>query len=120
MALPGVRNSAELAAALHYIEATAEEQNFGPLLTHFGRYEEGVCVYCNHCLPCPAFIDVAQINRLLDAAATGLTPALHTTYDALPSKASACTECGVCTQRCPFGVDVVPRMRQTAALFEAA
>lgn len=120
LALPGVRNSAELAAALHFLEATAEEQDFGPLLSHFGRYEEGMCVYCNHCLPCPVVIDVAQVNRLLDAAASGLTPALRSAYAALPVKASACTACGVCTQRCPFGVDVVPRMRQAAALFEGA
>ena len=120
MALPGVRNSAELGAALHWLEATAEERDFGPLLSHFGRYEEGICVYCNPCLPCPVVIDVAEVNRLLDAAATGLTPALRGAYDALASQASACTACGVCTQRCPFGVDVVPRMRQAAAIFEGA
>ena len=39
-------------------------------------------------------------------------------YTALPVRASACTECGACSKRCPFGVDVVARMRQAAGVFE--
>jgi predicted aldo/keto reductase-like oxidoreductase len=33
---------------------------------------------------------------------------------------SACTECGACTPRCPFGVDVETRMREAVASFESA
>ena len=95
------------------------ERDYSPLLARFGRYVEGECTYCNHCLPCPVVIDIGQVNRLLDEAAFDLTPSLRAAYAALPVKASACTECGACTARCPFGVDVVPRILQAVAVFEA-
>lgn len=117
-ALTGVKDTAELAAALHTLEATTEEKDFSPILANFGKYVEGECVYCNHCLPCPVVIDIGQVNRLLDAAQQGISEALRMAYDALPVKASACTECGACTERCPFGVDVIPKMRQAAEVFE--
>lgn len=118
VALPGVKSQVELAAALQVLEAREDEKDYGQLLADFGRYQEGECVYCNHCLPCPAVIDIGQVGRLLDAAGILLTEQLQATYDALPAKASACTECAACTGRCPFGVDVVARMRQATALFE--
>jgi predicted aldo/keto reductase-like oxidoreductase len=119
VALAGVKNETELAAALHTLEASEAERDYGSLLADFGRYVEGECTYCNHCLPCPAVIDIGQVNRLLDWADLGLTSELSAAYAALAVPASACTECGACTQRCPFGVDVVPRMHEAARMFEA-
>jgi predicted aldo/keto reductase-like oxidoreductase len=119
LALSGVKNEDELAATVRALEATDAERDFSQLLTDFGRYVEGECTYCNHCLPCPAVIDIGQVNRLLDLAESGFAPSLRTAYAALPVKASACTECGACTKRCPFGVDVVARILQAVAVFEA-
>lgn len=48
IALPGVKNEAELVAALHTLEASEAECDFSGLLAHFGRYVEGECTYCNH------------------------------------------------------------------------
>ncbi len=118
IALPGVKNEDELAAALHTLEAGEAERDFSGLLADFGRYVEGECTYCNHCLPCPVVIDIGQVNRLLDLAEWGLTASLREAYAALPVRTSACTECGACTKRCPFGVDVVPRIHQVVELFE--
>ena len=118
LALPGVKTTAELSAALHTLEATDVQRDFSSIIADFGTYVEGECVYCNHCLPCPAVIDIGQINRLLDAAQQGVSEELQTSYDVLSAKASACTECGACTERCPFGVDVIPRMSQVVELFE--
>lgn len=126
MALPGVKNRAELAEALQTLEAAGAERDFSSLLAEFGRYVEGECTYCNHCLPCPVVIDIGLVTRLLDLvdgqppgiAVGGLTAELRTTYQALPVKASACTECGACTKRCPFGVDVVANMQRAVAVFE--
>jgi predicted aldo/keto reductase-like oxidoreductase len=120
MALPGVKSNAELAAALHVLEASEAERDFSSLLTHFGRYVAGECVYCNHCLPCPEGIDIGQVNRLLDEAQWDISPGLRMAYNALPARASACTGCAACEARCPFGVEVIARMRQAAALLEAA
>ena len=118
VALAGVKNREELAAAIHTLEASEAERDFSGLLADFGRYVEGECTYCNHCLPCPVVIDIGQINRMLDLAELGLTASLQAAYATLPVKASACTECGACTMRCPFGVDVVARMWEAVRVFE--
>ena len=39
-------------------------------------------------------------------------------YAGFPVKASACVECGVCMERCPFDVDIIGKMREAATLFE--
>ncbi len=120
VALAGVKDEDELAASLHALEASEAECDFSGLLASFGRYVEGECTYCNHCLPCPVVIDIGQVNRLLDMAELDLAAGLRAAYAALAVKASACTECGACTQRCPFGVDVIPRMHQAVQVFERA
>jgi predicted aldo/keto reductase-like oxidoreductase len=40
-------------------------------------------------------------------------------YAGFPVKASVCVECGVCVKCCPFGVEVIAKMREAAALLEA-
>jgi predicted aldo/keto reductase-like oxidoreductase len=39
-------------------------------------------------------------------------------YAGFPVKASACVECGVCMERCPFDVEIIAKMREAAAVFE--
>jgi predicted aldo/keto reductase-like oxidoreductase len=117
-ALPGCADKEQLAAALAYWDASEEERDFSALLAEFEQYVEGECVYCNHCLPCPAKIDIGRVNRLLDMAQQELTAELQAAYGALPAKPSDCTQCGACVERCPFGVGVTARMEQAVALFE--
>lgn len=118
--LPGVKNLEELDSALDILTADEKTGDFSDLLADFDRCVEGECTYCNHCLPCPVHIDVAQVNRLLDQVRILSVAGLQEAYRAMPASASACTECGACTPRCPFGVDVVAKMREMTALFEGA
>ncbi|MBN1217563.1 MAG: aldo/keto reductase [Anaerolineae bacterium] len=118
--VPGCANLEQLDAALAYRQATEAEKDFSSLLADFQQYVAGECVYCNHCLPCPERIDIGQTIRLLEMAQRQLTAELQAEYEALPAKASACEECGVCVERCPFGVEVTAKMRQAVALFEGA
>jgi hypothetical protein len=117
-ALVGLKAPSEVAAALDILDATETARDFSRLVSAFGRAVEGECVYCNHCLPCPVVIDIAQVSRLVDAAQSGITGSLRLAYGALPTSASACTECGVCVQRCPFGVEVIAKVRQAVEVFE--
>ena len=39
-------------------------------------------------------------------------------YAGFPVKASACVECGVCVERCPFDVEIIAKMREAVARFE--
>ncbi|MGC9468589.1 MAG: aldo/keto reductase [Anaerolineae bacterium] len=116
-AIPGCANVEELQAALAYEDAGVEERDFSQILTDFEQYRPGECTYCNHCLPCPANIDIGQTLRLLDLAQSGVTPALQAAYDSLPAPASDCIVCGACEARCPFDVTTVSRVQRAADVF---
>jgi predicted aldo/keto reductase-like oxidoreductase len=113
-AVAGVANCAELEASLAYLDAGDEDKDFSDAIAGFEQYHTGECVYCNHCLPCPAGIDIGLVSRLVDT----YTPALRATYDALPAKASACTRCGACVKRCPFAVDILAIIDRAVDLYE--
>jgi predicted aldo/keto reductase-like oxidoreductase len=117
--VPGCKNLEQLSAALAYLEATEEERDFSTLLSDFQQYVTGECVYCNHCLPCPSVIDVGLVIRTLELAQQQMTAALQAAYNALPTNASDCIECGDCMERCPFDVDVISKMREAVELFES-
>lgn len=119
VALPGVKKPEELTATLEILAADEEARDFSRLLTDFERYVDGECTYCNHCLPCPARIDIGHVNRLLDEARLLSAESVRAAYAAMPAPASACNECGACTTRCPFGVDAMARIQEAAALFES-
>jgi uncharacterized protein len=116
-AVPGCASVGELHAALAYAPADAAARDFSTLLTEFDQVVEGECTYCNHCLPCPAHIDIGQTLRLLDLAESGITPDLRAAYAALPAPAGDCTACGACEARCPFGVPTVSRIAEAARTF---
>ena len=64
----------------------------------------GNCVYCNHCQPCLAGIDIGIVNKYYDLSLAGDKMA-HNYYDKLKVKADACLKCGHCDKRCPFKVE---------------
>ena len=115
----GDKSVEEMQAALHYWEASAEEKDHSEVIANIHHYPPGHCIYCNHCLPCPSAIDIGQAIRLIDMAQDGITDALLAEYAVLEVKASECTECRACLERCPCEVDVVAKMRTAVDLFEA-
>lgn len=117
-AVPGCKDVAEIEAALAYNAASDAERDYAAAVRGVRLIEAGDCVYCSHCLPCPADIDIAETNRLLDLGRGGVGPSLREQYAALPVKASECLQCGDCEERCPFDVPVRDRMRWAAEMFE--
>ena len=80
---------------------------------------QGSCVYCNHCQPCPAGIDIVAVHKYLDIARldTGnIPPSVRQHYQALDAAGADCVACGECEARCPFGVPVTANMVQAAQL----
>ena len=114
--LPGVRDMADLQTVLHYVDATPEELDYSDISRFTPRDAEGVCVYCNHCQPCPAGLNVGLINKYYDLARVGDELARNH-YLNLPLHASACLRCGHCESRCPFHVKQEDRMREIAEYF---
>jgi predicted aldo/keto reductase-like oxidoreductase len=115
--VPGCRNVGELNAALAFLEATDEEKDYSAISENPVWMLRGRCMYCNHCLPCPVGIDIGTVTRLMDTTEYELTDILISEYNMLPSKASACNECGICLDNCPFGVDITANMARAVEIF---
>jgi predicted aldo/keto reductase-like oxidoreductase len=118
--VPGAQNADEMRATLHYLEASDTEKDYSAVLTDLHQLLAGQCTYCQHCLPCPVEIEMGWIIWHLDQVQNRGLEVIKEWYARFPVKASACVECGECLTRCPFGVDIIARMREATALFENA
>ena len=119
--LAGYNTLEQLQATLHYLKASDEEKDLQPILQQKNwALTKGVCMYCNHCLPCPMHLDIAALQRLNDIWQEDATVQgkLKEAYGELTGKASQCIECGSCEKACPFAVPVIQRMQQIRQRFE--
>lgn len=114
--LAGVRNMQELEAALSYYKTDSAGRDYSFIISSRHGDMEGVCLYCNHCQPCPVGIDIGAVNKYLDLAKAGDELAKDH-YSKLSRKASDCTRCGVCIERCPFHVTVMAKMDEAVRMF---
>jgi predicted aldo/keto reductase-like oxidoreductase len=115
---PGCSNPKEIEEILAYNTCTDEERDYSGAVSKSRWSVTGNCLYCNHCLPCGVDINIGQVNRLLDAFTDSETGNMREKYRALAVKASACIQCGVCMERCPFKVDVIGRIQNAVEIFE--
>lgn len=116
----GVRSMEELDEALPWCDATPEEKDYTAVLSGLDRFSwAGHCMYCGHCAPCTAKIDIASVNKFynLTEAQGEIPETVREHYKALEHHASECVECGACERRCPFGVEIIKGMRLAAARF---
>ena len=114
--MQGPANVDELKENLSYLGKSEEEKDYSVIGTFTPQDTRGTCVYCKHCHPCPAGLDIGLINKYYDLARLGDTLAAKH-YRTLSKNASACTGCGHCNRRCPFGVAQSDRMKEIAEYF---
>lgn len=107
--VPGVQTIKQLNTLLGYADASPEQKDYSCIAGFTADKVMGTCVYCNHCQPCPAGIDVGLVNKYYDLALTGDVLA-RDHYQKLSVKADSCLHCGHCESRCPFGVAQESRM----------
>ncbi len=120
-ALIGCRNRKEVLDAVNYLNLKDEELDYTKVIKTFKGSLNAKCMYCNHCLPCPANIDIAAITKLLDIATLdekNIPPQISKQYEESLHKASDCIACGSCEEKCPFSVKVIDNMVQAARIFE--
>ena len=111
--LPGFSSVEEIDEMLKIETATEAEKDYSVISTFTPANAVGVCVYCNHCQPCPAGLDIALINKYYDLYNAGDAMAKEH-YLTLEKTAADCIQCGHCNGRCPFKVDQMARMEEIA------
>ena len=123
--LVGYTSVEELEQCVAYEAASEDERDYASVLAGAPRNNaSGLCTYCGHCAPCPAGIDIAQVNKFADLALAQVDkgeevpPTVRGHYLALDHRADECIACGACERRCPFDVPVVGRMERTAEMFQ--
>ncbi len=117
--LIGTKNAKELEECLDYESAGPKEKDYASALSGISNISwSGECMYCSHCSPCPVKIDVASVIKYLDLTSKDtIPPTVREHYKVLESHASDCIECRGCETRCPFGVEIVEKMKQAKERF---
>ena len=118
--LCGYDTKEQVDEAVYYENASYDEKDYASVIANAPLHSySGQCTYCGHCKPCPVDIDIAMVNKFYDLATaqSSIPESVSQHYKALEHTASECLGCKGCESRCPFGVKVADRMKQTAELF---
>ena len=118
--LCGYDTKEQIDDAVHYENASDDEKDYASVIANAPLHSyNGQCTYCGHCKPCPVDIDIAMVNKFHDLATAqkSIPESIAQHYKALEHTASECVACKGCESRCPFGVKVADRMKQTEELF---
>lgn len=116
----GCKSIDEMKAAIAWCTASEKERDYAPAISTMKKYTwKGHCMYCGHCAPCTAGIDIASVNKFYNLArAQDCVPeTVREHYRLLEHHASECVKCGVCQTRCPFGVEIIKGMEKTVEFF---
>lgn len=119
-ALVGCQTADEVVNAMQYFEIDDSEKDYAEILGTIRNDFKGNCVYCNHCQPCPAEIDIATVNKYLDIARLDLDnipPSIRSHYLSLNNNGKDCISCGSCESRCPFSVPIINNMVEAERIF---
>lgn len=119
-ALLGYESPQQVMDAVKYLELSAEERDYTGVVSSMENNFQGHCVYCSHCQPCPADIDIAAVNKYLDIARldeANIPPSIRQHYTSMKTAGSDCIQCGSCEGRCPFSVPIIENMEAAAGMF---
>lgn len=118
--MAGCHSASEIEKAVSYYEASREEKDYSLVLSQMDKFQfRGNCMYCGHCAPCSVGINVADINKYLNLClAQGEVPeTVADHYKLLEHHASECVACGRCEKNCPFGVEIMQKMKKAVSVF---
>lgn len=118
--MAGSHTIEEMLEATAYSKATLEQKDYAEVLANVPKHSFiGNCVYCGHCAPCVKGINVGEINKFADLcmAQGEVLETLREHYASLKHHASECIKCGSCMKNCPFGVEIITKMKKAVEIF---
>lgn len=116
----GCHSPEEVYEAARHQEVDDKDKNYSHIFSSENSISmTGRCMYCNHCQPCPAHIDIAAVTKFLDLARSKeeVPETVMEHYLALDKNADDCLMCGKCEPNCPFGVKVRENMKAAREVF---
>ena len=116
----GCRTPEEVLETVKHQQLSPEERSYAHIFSSGAAVSmTGKCMYCNHCQPCPAHLDIASVTKFLDLALQQDTvpDTVMEHYWSLPATAEDCLMCGRCEPNCPFGVKVRENMKRAREVF---
>lgn len=118
----GCHTVQEVLEAVKYYDLSSEERSYSHIFASRNSiHMTGRCMYCNHCQPCPAHIDIAAVTKFLDLALQqeSVPETVMEHYKSLSANADDCLMCGKCESNCPFGVNIRENMKKARSVFNA-
>lgn len=100
-----------------------EQEQVNRAVEEKNRLAQLYCTGCNYCMPCPAGVNIPLNFELMnDHRVYGVTPHARAQYAQIGvspwmpgEKASACTGCGACEEKCPQKLKIREQLAETAA-----
>jgi predicted aldo/keto reductase-like oxidoreductase len=117
----GCHSPLEVLEAVKHQQCSPEERNYAHIFAAGASISmTGKCMYCNHCQPCPAHLDIAAVTKFLDLATQQETvpDTVMEHYWSLSATADDCLMCGRCEPNCPFGVNIRENMKRARIVFQ--
>jgi len=77
------------------------------------------CTGCHYCMPCPSGVNIPESFKYLNNAEMfDRKEEEKILYSGLEGKASNCTECGECEDKCPQKTPIKEMLKEVVKLFE--
>lgn len=115
-----VKNNIELAEKGFSNSLTEEEKKLISRVKEIYRSKTRVyCTGCHYCMPCPSGVNIPESFKYLNNAEMfDRVEEEKILYGGLEGKASNCTECGQCEEKCPQKTPIKEMLKEVVKLFE--
>lgn len=115
-----VKNNIEFAEKGFSGSLTEEEKKLISTVKEIYRSKTRVyCTGCHYCMPCPSGVNIPESFKYLNNAEMfDRVEEEKVLYSGLEGKASNCTECGQCEDKCPQKTPIKDMLKEVVRLFE--
>ena len=113
--LCGMYSTSEIDENMAISEAEPTQEEWKSLLAEAEALENTGCTLCGYCSACPKKISIGSIMTLIRYRQKhSLLPESEAQWRSYAEKAKMCDECGLCEEKCPYSLSIVPVIREAS------